>query len=176
MSPTLRGRVLEQIWNNSLEVVTEPLMSPTGFPFKVARLAGTLSEQDVREDRELWACCDLGHLVVPIQSKKVVRRGDAQEETSEVTMICPAEPLSSFELKGGALARRKGSICLCNGLMSAAGYPAVRGGGKYTEPPVVTIGNESVRHIREIQKRQRSTAYPAAAAIAYVLDGHPDLA
>jgi NAD(P)H-dependent flavin oxidoreductase YrpB (nitropropane dioxygenase family) len=170
MSPALRLRALERIWHKGLTVVTEPLMSPTGFPFKVVQLAGSLSEEAVRAGRERVACCDLGHLFTPIETKRRVTRPDGgAEEVVEVQTLCPAEPVEAFTRKGGVMMRRKGAICLCNGLMSTAGYPGIRGG--YVEPPVVTAGDASVKDVRELQVAVRRLTYSAAEAIARVLRG-----
>jgi hypothetical protein len=65
--------------------------------------------------------------------------------------------------------RRKGTICLCNGLMSTAGYPGIRGG--YVEPPVVTAGDASVKDVRDLQVQVRRLTYSAAEAIGRVLQG-----
>ena len=170
MSPALRLRVLERIWHKDLAVVTEPLMSPTGFPFKVVQLAGSLSEEAVRSGRERVACCDLGHLVTPVETRRRVTRPDGRlEEVLELQTLCPAEPVEAFTRKGGMMMRRKGTICLCNGLMSTAGYPGVHGG--YVEPPVVTAGDASVKDVRDIQVHVRRLTYSAAEAIGRVLMG-----
>jgi NAD(P)H-dependent flavin oxidoreductase YrpB (nitropropane dioxygenase family) len=170
MSPALRLRVLEQIWHKRLAVVTEPLMSPTGFPFKVVQLAGSLSEEAIRSERERVACCDLGHLATPVEVRRRVPRPDGRvEEVVELQTLCPAEPVEAFTRKGGVMMRRKGAICLCNGLMSAAGYPGVHGG--YVEPPVVTAGDASVKDVRAIQMEVRRLTYSAAEAIGRVLRG-----
>jgi len=42
------------------EVFSDPVASPTGFPFKIAQLEGTLSEHEVYEARP--RICDLGYL------------------------------------------------------------------------------------------------------------------
>jgi NAD(P)H-dependent flavin oxidoreductase YrpB (nitropropane dioxygenase family) len=170
MSPALRLRVLERIWHKDLAVATEPLMSPTGFPFKVVQLSGSLSEEVVRSGRERVACCDLGHLVTPVETKRRVPRPDGGvEEVVEVQTLCPAEPVEAFMQKGGVMTRRKGAICLCNGLMSTAGYAGIRGG--YVEPPVVTAGDASVKDVRHVQMQVRRLTYSAAEAIARVLGG-----
>ncbi len=170
MSPAIRLRVLERIWHKDLAVVTEPLMSPTGFPFKVVQLPGSLSEEAVRGARERVACCDLGHLATPIETRRRVPRPDGRvEEVVEIRTICPAEPVEAFTRKGGVMMRRKGAICLCNGLMSAAGYPGIRGG--HVEPPVVTTGDASVKDVRALQVQVRRLTYSAAEAIGRVLSG-----
>jgi NAD(P)H-dependent flavin oxidoreductase YrpB (nitropropane dioxygenase family) len=170
MSPALRMRVLERIWHKDLTVVSEPLMSPTGFPFKVVLLSGSVSEEAVRGERERVACCDLGHLATPTETRRRVTRSDGGvEEVVEVQPLCPAEPVEAFTRKGGVMMRRKGAICLCNALMSTAGYPGVRGG--YVEPPVVTSGDASVRDVRALQVQLRRLTYSAAEALARVVRG-----
>jgi NAD(P)H-dependent flavin oxidoreductase YrpB (nitropropane dioxygenase family) len=102
MSPALRRRVLERIWRKDLAVVTEPLMSPTGFPFKVVQLAGSLSEEAVRSRRERVACCDLGHLVTPVEHRRRVTRPDGRvEEVVEIHTLCPAEPVERSRARAG---------------------------------------------------------------------------
>ncbi len=170
MSPALRLRVLERIWRKDLAVTSEPLMSPTGFPFKVVQLAGSLSDEAVRSERERVACCDLGHLMTPIETRRRVTRPDGVvEEVAEVATLCPAEPVEAFTRKGGVPLRRKGAICLCNGLMSTAGYPGIRGG--YVEPPIVTAGDASIGDVRAMQVQVRRLTYSAAEAIGRVLRG-----
>ena len=58
--PTSRSRLLAQAAAGTAEVFTDPLASPTGFPFKVAQLAGTSSAAEVYEERN--RVCDLGFL------------------------------------------------------------------------------------------------------------------
>lgn len=174
MALALRRSALQRIWQRSLTVATEPLMSPTGFPFKVVQLPGSLAEEAVRKEREGVACCDLGHLVTLIETKRRVTRPDGTtEEVVEVKTICPSEPLETFTRKGGVPTRRKGAICLCNGLISTAGYPGVH--GAYVEPPVITAGDASLKDVHEIQRRNRCITYPAAHAIALVLEGEPSI-
>ena len=84
----LRARLLGELADGTLRVRTDPAASPTGFPFKVARLTGTLS------DAERYALrprlCDLGHLRVPY-----VRPNGA------VGYRCPGEPVHTYLRKGG---------------------------------------------------------------------------
>ena len=47
LAPDLKTRVLQASLAQEARVLTDPLASPTGFPFKVLQLAGTLSEQDL---------------------------------------------------------------------------------------------------------------------------------
>ena len=52
--------LLEKAVSGHARVFTDPLASPTNFPFKVAQLEGSMSEQDVYLARP--RICDLGYL------------------------------------------------------------------------------------------------------------------
>ena len=126
MRPDLRERVLDDLRAGTLTVRTDPLASPTGFPFKVLQLEGTLSDADVRTGRE--RICDLGYL------RTLVRRDDGT-----VGYRCPSEPVDAYVRKGGDAADTEGRVCLCNGLLATAGFPQRRGDG-VEELPVLTLG------------------------------------
>ena len=108
-------------------VFTDPNASPTGFPFKVAQVPGTLSESGCYGDRE--RVCDLGYL------RQVYRREDGS-----VGYRCAGEPAGDFVAKGGSPGETPGRKCLCNGLAATVGYGQVRGG--VAEPSLITAGNE----------------------------------
>lgn len=108
-------------------VFTDPAASPTGFPFKVVQLPGTLSERNVYAARE--RICDLGYLRQPF------RKADGS-----VGYRCAAEPVEDFVRKGGAEADTVGRKCLCNGLVATVGHGQWRDGRQ--EPALVTAGRE----------------------------------
>src|SRR5690606_498051 len=56
----LRQAVRERIAEGRLEVRTDPVASPTGYPFKVVQLPGTVADPDVYAARP--RICDLGYL------------------------------------------------------------------------------------------------------------------
>ena len=60
LDPKLRAEVLAQVRSGATQVVTDPLASPTGFPFKVVQIDGTLSQDEIYAARERR--CDLGYL------------------------------------------------------------------------------------------------------------------
>jgi nitronate monooxygenase len=123
IAPAIKERVLETRPN----VFTDPLASPTGFPFKVAQLEGTLSDSSIYEERE--RICDLGYL-----------RESYRKDDGTVGYRCPAEPIEDFVKKGGDAGEAPGRKCLCNGLIANVGMPQVRKDGK-EEPPIVTAGD-----------------------------------
>ena len=136
-------------------VFTDPLASPTGFPFKVARLEGTCSEPEDYAARA--RICDVGAL-----------REAYRTPEGEVGYRCAAEPESLYISKGGDAADAEGRKCICNALLSNIGHPQVRNGGR-VELGLVTAGDE-LTSIGRFLPEQRST-YTAAEVIAALLEG-----
>src|SRR4051812_48210069 len=60
LRPDLKRELLARACAGTAEVFTDPLASPTGFPFKVAQLEGTSSAVNVYQKRK--RICDLGFL------------------------------------------------------------------------------------------------------------------
>lgn len=125
-----------------VEVFTDPLASPTGFPFKVAPMVNTLSEQSQFESRP--RICDIGYL-----------RELVMEENGDLTYRCPAEPVNEFTKKGGELSKTLGRKCLCNALMSAAGVPQVQK-NNFVEPILVTAGDDLINLYKIIHPLKES--------------------
>lgn len=109
-------------------VFTDPMASPTGFPFKVARLEGTCSEPQPYAARP--RICDVGEL-----------REAYRTPEGEVGYRCAAEPESLYVSKGGDLADTVGRKCVCNALLANIGYPQARNGGR-VEAGIVTAGDD----------------------------------
>ncbi len=122
----IRERLLSQLADGTLEVFTDPLASPTGFPFKVVQLEGTLSDQGRRAARP--RLCDLGYL----------RTGFVKED-GKIGYRCAAEPVDMFVKKGGTEADAAGRACLCNALATDIGLGQTRADG-YEEETLVTLG------------------------------------
>jgi nitronate monooxygenase len=128
LRPYLRRALLERVRAGTAEVVTSAVASPTGFPFKLATLDGTLSDTAVHATRP--RVCDLGYL------REAYRATDGS-----IAYRCPAEPVNVFASKGGSVDETVGRMCVCNALMATAGLPQVRA-GRHVEPPVVTMGDD----------------------------------
>jgi len=128
----LRAELLDQVrtglGSDTLRVRTDVRSSPTGFPFKVARLDGTLSEAEVYAERE--RLCDLGYLRTPYLTA-----------AGRVGYRCPAEPVAAYQRKGGDVADTVGRMCLCNSLTADVGLGQTRPDG-YQEPGLVTLGTD----------------------------------
>ena len=125
--PEYREQMLDAARNGNLRVRTDHLASPTGFPFKVVELPGTVGEQSTYEARP--RLCDLGYL-----------RSSHIDDAGKVTYRCAAEPDKPYLKKGGEESELKGRICLCNGLVAAIGLGQERPDG-YKEAPLLTLGS-----------------------------------
>ncbi|MCC5877818.1 MAG: nitronate monooxygenase [Candidatus Sumerlaeia bacterium] len=128
LEPELRRSVLEGILDGTADVLTDPLASPTGFPFKVARLEGSLSQNDVYLDRN--RICDAGYL------RRVYRKPDGS-----LGYRCASEPTKAYLAKGGTMEETEGRKCLCNALLANIGVPQSRKDG-YVEGTLVTAGDD----------------------------------
>jgi nitronate monooxygenase len=153
MDEPFRRRVLERVRSGQAQVFTDPLVSPTGFPFKVAQLEGTVSDPAVSAARPRR--CDLGYL------RQAYRQPDGQ-----LGYRCPAEPVEAYVQKGGSAQDTRGRGCLCNGLMAAVGLAQQQPGG-YLEPALVTAGDD-LQQLAHFLTPER-TSYSAADVVAYVL-------
>lgn len=128
LDPKIRRKLVDDALAGTLQVKTDRLASPTGFPFKVAVIDGSLTDPEVVAERP--RLCDMGFLSSPYQ----VREGKAGYR-------CPAEPVKIFESKGGAAEETEGRVCLCNALTANVGLGQVREDG-YEEKPLVTLGTD----------------------------------
>jgi nitronate monooxygenase len=145
--------LLEQVRAGTACVLTDPLASPTSFPFKVAQLPGTLSDRAVYAART--RVCDLGYL-----------REAYRTEDGTVGFRCPAEPVSVYRSKGGAVEDTEGRKCICNALIASVGLGQIRGRG--VEPGIVTSGDDLAGVTRFMPPG--GTRYTVADVIARILD------
>lgn len=130
----VKERVLEESRRGRLGVFTNPIGSPTGFPFKEVRLAGTLTDESVYQNRV--RVCDLGYL-----------RTAYADENGKKGWRCPAEPVDDYVRKGGDVEDTVGRNCLCNALMSNIGLGQTKVDGS-TEPALVTSGDDATQVAR----------------------------
>jgi NAD(P)H-dependent flavin oxidoreductase YrpB (nitropropane dioxygenase family) len=140
-----------------LPVRADPRSSPTGFPFKLADLAGTVAEALVYDRRD--RVCDVGYL-----------RAAYCQPGARAGYRCPAEPVPRYVAKGGKVADTVGRCCLCNGLIAAIGLGQRRPDGT-TEPPIVTLGQD-LAFLRELLPPGRQ-GYTAADVVGYLLKTGP---
>src|SRR5580658_2471183 len=128
MRPDLKKRLMAQAKMGTGDVFTDPVASPTGFPFKVAQLEGTSSAFPIYQERK--RVCDLGYLREPYA---------ASEGT--IAYRCAAEPVANYVSKGGKVEDTVGRKCLCNALMANIGHGQTRKDG-VVEVPLVTTGDD----------------------------------
>lgn len=152
--PELKRQVLELSRQGTARVFTDPVASPTGFPFKVVQLDGTLSAAGEYERRE--RICDLGYL------RHLYVRPD-----KTIGYRCPSEPVENYLRKGGRVEETVGRKCVCNGLPSTVGSAQTREDGT-SELPLITAGND-VSNVAQFLAPGRSS-YTAADVITTLLE------
>jgi nitronate monooxygenase len=149
----LKQRAISLAMAGEAGVLTDPRASPTGFPFKVVQMPGTLAEEDVYQARK--RICDLGYL------RRPYRKPDGS-----MGYRCSSEPVEDYVAKGGDIAETVGRKCLCNGLLSTLGMSQIGLSGEL-EPPVVTAGDD-VSHLLRYLKNG-ATSYSATEVLEYLL-------
>ena len=126
--PEVRHELIRQALAGTARVFTDPLASPTGFPFKVAELKGTLTDDALYQQRR--RLCDLSFLRQPYC------RPDGK-----VGYRCPAEPVAAYVAKGGTEEDTVGRKCLCNALIANVGMPQRLPDGT-DEKCLITLGDD----------------------------------
>ncbi len=128
MRADLKKTLIDQARKGEGVVFTDPLASPTGFPFKVALLEGTSSQLPIYQERK--RVCDLGYLREPFAAPD-----------GNIGYRCAAEPVQNYVAKGGKIEDTVGRKCLCNALMANIGHAQVRK-DDVVESPLVTVGDD----------------------------------
>ncbi|HXA80050.1 MAG TPA: nitronate monooxygenase [Opitutaceae bacterium] len=124
----LKQEVIRKSRLGIIEIVTDPRASPTGLPFKVVDLAGTVSDATVHRQRA--RSCDLGYL-----------RQAYEKPDGSVGYRCAAEAEAAYVSKGGNVADTTGRKCLCNGLLATIGLGQATD-ETHQEPAIVTAGED----------------------------------
>jgi nitronate monooxygenase len=117
-------------------IFTDPFASPTGFPFKLLQIPGSISDDDCYQRRT--RLCDLGYLREPFVNEK-----------GEIDYRCAGEPVGNYVRKGGEKEDTTGRKCLCNGLLSTIGLGQIRRGRK--EPAMITAGQDATQLSRYLK-------------------------
>ncbi len=148
-----RELVLRMALAGDASVFTHPVASPTGFPFKVAQVKGSLSEE--KEYLARTRVCDLGYL------REAYRKDDAS-----IGYRCASEPAAAFAAKGGAADDTAGRRCLCNALLANIGHAQVRGDDTH-EQPLLTSGDDLMEIGRFLPKG--ASSYTAKDVVSKLL-------
>jgi nitronate monooxygenase len=154
LRPELKRQVLQMSRARTARVFTDPIASPTGFPFKVVQMEGTLSHADQYAART--RICDLGYL------RHLYRKPDGTPGYR-----CPAEPVDDFVKKGGTVADAQGRKCLCNGLVANVGLAQVRS-EQEQELALMTAGDDVANVARFL--KPGCDSYTAADVMERLLD------
>jgi NAD(P)H-dependent flavin oxidoreductase YrpB (nitropropane dioxygenase family) len=157
LQPELKRKTIQMSRDGIARVFTDPVASPTGFPFKVVQMEGTLST--VKEYQARTRICDLGYL------RHLYRKPDGT-----VGYRCPAEPVEDYLKKGGALADTVGRKCLCNGLVANVGLEQTRPNGGQ-EQALLTAGDDVAQVVRFLKPGRDE--YSAAEVIDCLLGKEP---
>lgn len=156
--PNLKKEVITKLLNGESPkdgwVFTDPVSSPTGFPFKAVRLNHTLSETTVYQARQ--RICDLGYL-----------RHAYKTAEGAVAQRCPAEPVADYLKKGGTAADTEGRKCLCNALMADVGLAQVQS-NQSLEKPLITAGDDLNNLMKILKLSSSGTSYKAADVLNYL--------
>jgi NAD(P)H-dependent flavin oxidoreductase YrpB (nitropropane dioxygenase family) len=158
VDPELKQEVLRQVRDGKIDVFTDPLASPTGFPFKIVSLEGSASSPDVDQMRE--RVCDIGLL------RQAYVRPDGT-----VGYRCASEAIDDYVRKGGKVEDTEGRKCICNGLLSTVGLGQTNRSGA-VEPPLVTAG-DSLAYLKSFLK-PGSLSYTASDVIQILTSSVPE--
>jgi nitronate monooxygenase len=154
LSDEIKQSVLRMCRNAQPDVFTDPAASPTGFPFKVLRLPGTMSEAaDYRHRRRI---CDLGFL-----------RQGYRKPDGTLGWRCPGEPVEAYVSKGGQIGETLGRKCICNALVANIGLGQVRREGR-REEPLVTCGND-LSSVTRLLEALGTASYSAHDVVQHLL-------
>jgi len=142
IAPDLKHKVLDGSRRGVLRVFTDPVASPTGFPFKIIQGGTATAIPICGEDR--IRICDLGYL------RHLYLKPDGN-----VGYRCPSEPIDDYLRKGGTVEETAGRQCVCNGLISTLGLGQALADGT-TEKPLLTGGDDAVAVARFLEPGKTS--------------------
>lgn len=150
--PELKRRFLETVQAGTARVFTHPAASPTGYPFKMAVLEGTLSEPKVYAARK--RLCTMGFL-----------RELFKTPEGKIGYRCPAENPEAFVKKDGDPAKTGEARCLCNALLANIGL-GMKYASSYLEEPFLTVGT----HLESLKQLIQKTGldYTARDVISFL--------
>ena len=151
MDPEIKKQVIEKSLAGTLEVFTDPLASPTGFPFKVVGVPESMSDLEVYEDR--CRVCELGYL------RKPYRKADGS-----IGYRCASEPISDYEHKGGKTEDTINRKCICGSLTTTINL------GSKGDSALVTSGDNVAKKTFFVPLvEDGKTSYGAAKVVEVLL-------
>ncbi|MFZ3230564.1 MAG: nitronate monooxygenase [Pseudobdellovibrio sp.] len=158
LSTELKQEVIQKILKNDNPidgwVFTDPVSSPTGFPFKAVRLDHTMSNEIVYQKR--MRICDLGYL-----------RHAYKTPEGTFGQRCPAEPVADYLKKGGTIEETVGRKCLCNALMADIGMPQKQSDQSF-EKPLITAGDDLNNLMKILKISKTGSSFKASDVLAFL--------
>lgn len=160
LTEEIRRTAIQKILNaeNIDDVVfTDPLASPSGFPFKVVQIEQTLSDANLYQERR--RICDIG-----------VLRNAYYSADGKIGLRCASEPVEAYVKKEGSIESTVGKKCLCNALMVDIGLGQKRSWGD--EKSLLTLGSDLLgvfNYIKKLKDTGSKVSYSAADFIKYML-------
>lgn len=82
----LKQEVIDKALDGTLKIKTDPLASPTGFPFKIARIPGTMSDEIMQTTRK--RVCN-----------ECALREPYKREDEKIGYRCSSEPEEDYKKK-----------------------------------------------------------------------------
>lgn len=153
--PEIKDEVKALAREGKAKVFTDPRCSPTGFPFKVLQLKGTLSEEKTYEERK--RICDVCYL-----------RHAYRKDDGSLGYRCPSEPVQDYLKKGGVEDETVGRKCVCNGLLASIGLQQSSKSGN-EELPLVTCGDDV--GVISYYLQDGADGYSAKDVVAHLMTG-----
>ncbi len=153
----LKERILAMSRAGEARVFTDPIASPTGFPFKIVEMDDTNSNSTNYEKRP--RICDLGYL-----------RHAYKKPDGKLAWRCPSEPVEDYVRKGGNEEDTHGRKCVCNGLMANIGLGQIHRGGE-EERALITSGDDVANVARFL--KPGASSYRAIDVLHYLLRDIP---
>jgi nitronate monooxygenase len=150
----IKQELRRQRFAGTLQVLASPVVSPSGFPFQVVQMVGSLSDPAVYQGRK--RDCSVGYLVEAYKTKR-----------GRIGFRCPAEPIAAYVKKGGPLEATAGRVCICNGLAAAA--KDGQRGDHPDEPFIATLGQEGY-FIHELMPTA-DASYSAEDVVNFIFSG-----
>ena len=139
MRADLREKIIASNRVGQTKIETSPRYSPTGYPLKFVDMPGTLARPELHEERR--RVCNRMYLA----QSHFKQNSDG---TLTESYLCPAQSEAQYTRGGGDAGDLEGRICLCNALLSTAGF--------YTdeEAPLVTLGQSGAQVHEALSARQ----------------------
>ena len=147
----LKREVTRLAFRRQIDVLADPNSSPSGFPFNVVQLSGTMSDPETNGART--RICDIGYL-----------RHAYKTDRGAVAFRCPSEPVDTYVNRGGNIEDTAGRQCLCNGLMATVGLGQLHRWGE--EQAIVTLGRNT-DFIHELIDNEQGVLYGSGRTLVF---------